>query len=52
MRFDLFASMFEEANSGWVWLREQPGVKYRKVVKIHCPSTRKKVWCEARIIDD
>lgn len=50
-RFQIFAATTEDLNQGWVWIGSS-AVADRQVVRIHNPTTGKKVYCEALAIDE
>jgi hypothetical protein len=49
MKYQTFAALAEESNSGWVWLGETGELKSRLIVKI--VHNGHKVFCECRTID-
>lgn len=50
-RFQVFASLFEESNSGWVWMPKEGDFTSRDHIEIKVPANRKSCVCWCRIID-
>jgi len=46
----IFASLYDDAHQGWVWLDAQ-NLPARSVVKITNPASGKSIYCEALPID-
>jgi len=51
IRYKIFFSLFEEMNSGWVWIGT-PKVNQRAIIKITNKENGKKIYCEALLIDN
>ena len=50
--FTIYAAREEEFDSGWVWLSDDNRLYSRAPVVLYCPATKRKTFCEVRLIDE
>lgn len=51
-RYKVFASLYDDLNSGWIWIPVQKDLKSMDYIEIKTTLNKKRVICNCRIIDD
>jgi len=48
----IYKSIYEESNEGWIWISSMNGIKSRQLIHVKNTQTDKSIYVSCRIIDN